>query len=130
MADRPARYDRVLAPAADAVDLQRRTLPESLESAVTGLTVAVAEADAGKESSFVEGHAGYLAAASGGERRDAVVEARHGDPTVGVVQAGQDLTQRVQRVGHGAAVSARVQVAVGARHDDVHRDQAFRRKRE
>ncbi len=44
----------------------------------------------------------------------AVVEAGNGDPTLGVLQPGQQLDQRIGRVYDRAPVAARVQVGVRA----------------
>ena len=53
----------------------------------------------------------------------ALVEAGDGDVAVLVVQRGQEARERRGGVGHGAAVEARVQVARGATHGHLRRDE-------
>ena len=55
------------------------------------------------------------------QRLYAVVETWQGDPAVGIVQAGQQRGERVQRVRHPAAERARVQVGVRTGQVDLAR---------
>ena len=55
---------------------------------------------------------------------DLVVEAGQRDPAVVIMQVGEQVGQRLQRVGHGAAERAGVQVALGAVHVDLGGDDA------
>ena len=60
---------------------------------------------------------------------DAVVEAGNGDAAGLVVDVGEDLRQDADRVGGGAAILARMQVAVGGVDGDLLADQAAQRRR-
>jgi hypothetical protein len=125
VANGDVRDDGVLPAAGDAVDLEGRPFPEALQRAEAPLAAGLGQAELAQVVGLVEGDGGDLPAALLRQLRNAVVEAGHGHRAVGVVQAGQDLAEHMQRVGHGPAVPARVQVGVGAPHRDVHRDQAL-----
>ena len=67
---------------------------------------------------------------SAGKLGDAVVEAGQRDAAIGVVQAGQHVGQHMQRVARGAAIHARMQVAIGAGDGDFLADQTAQRHRD
>ncbi len=125
MPDRDAGDHRVLPAAPDAVDVQGRPLPEALERGIARLPVRLRQPEVAQVLRFRKGDGGQLPAASRRERRDAVVEASHGDGPVAIVQAGQDRAEDMQRIRDRPAVAARVQVGVGALNPDIQRDQAL-----
>ena len=119
VAGRNVRDDGVLAAGGDAVDLKRRALPEPLERGEAGLADHLVETKTGAVGLLVEGDPADLRASRLRQFGDPVVEAIDGDPAVGAVQAREDVDERVQRVGDGAAEAAGVQVFIGTLDDDV-----------
>ena len=98
--------------ARQAVDLQRRAGGDALADGERLL--APGGRDARRRQELLLAHVGLgdLGALGVRQRHDVVVEARHGDAVVGVVQLGQDFDQRQRRVVHRAAVEPAVQVVV------------------
>jgi len=107
--------------AADAVELQRGPRPDPLVQAVVRLPPGLRRA--GHRRPFrrdplrAARQQGALLVVQGA---DVVVEAGDGHPPLGVVQPGQKLGQRLDRVVDGAAVVAAVQVAARAVDGQLH----------
>ena len=115
-----ARDDRLLASACvaagDAVELQRRPDPVALQERVALLARALGDADGVEIGALVEGDLADGLQLLRCDGRRAVIEALDRDRALGVVQAGEQHGQRLDRVRHRAAVAAGMQVLAGARH--------------
>ena len=104
--------------------------PEALERREPGLAVQRGDADLDAVGLLVEGHPRERIPVGDRERADVVVEAGDGHRAVGLVQAGEELRQRVQWVLDCATVPARVEIAPRAGDDDVEREEPLGRDRD
>ncbi len=127
---RDMRDHGVLAPGGDAVDLERGSFPQPFQRGVASLAEDGVDAETAAVRLLVEVDSCDLGTTLRRQLRDPVVEAVHRDPALARVQAGQDLHQRVQGVGDGAAEASGVEVVVGSLDHDVERGQALRGDRE
>src|SRR5690606_21653615 len=109
---------RALVAAADAVHLDRRPQPLADERVAAGLAEELAHADLAAVALLVERQGGDRRQGLRARLLDAVVEPGHGDPAA-VVQAGEELDEGVERVLHGSAVAAGVEVLARPAHPDL-----------
>ena len=105
---------RITAP--DAADIERRAATVALQGAVTFLAEQGFHANGLLVLLFVEGDAGNHVALFLRHFLHIVIEAGHGDASVLVRQAGNQLAEHVDGIGHRAAKMPGVQVAVGTCH--------------
>ena len=126
----PTRDHGERAAALHAVHLEGRARPEALERREPGLAVQRGDADLDAVGLLVEGHPRERIPVGDRERADVVVEAGDGHRAVGLVQAGEELRQRVQRILDRAAVPARVEIAPRAGDDDLEREEPLGRDRD
>ena len=110
---------RSLVAAPHAVDLERRPRPLALERRVAGLAERRRRADLREIRLLVVGQRGDRRALGARQLADLVVEPRHGHAAVGLVQRRDEPRHRVERIGHAAAVTARVQVLRGRRQREL-----------
>ena len=115
--DRLRALARVAAP--DAADVERRPAAVALQRRVALLAEHLVHVDGPLVGLLVEGHAGDHRLLVGRKLLYIVIEMRQGDAPVRVGDAGDELAERIDRVGHGAAEVARMEVAVGAGHFDL-----------
>ena len=88
--------------------------PTSLERAVAFLSHQGGHGKIGLELGLRERHLGEFRTLPVFQRLDGVIKSLDPDPAIRPFQTCQDRRQRVERVGDGAAVGARVQVAIGS----------------
>ena len=101
---------RTLVAAPQAVDFERGPRPLPLERRVPGLAERRRRPDLRQVGRLVVGQRGDRRALAGRQLADLVVEPGDGHAAVGLVQRGDQPGHRVQRIGHAAAMPARVQV--------------------
>ena len=89
-------------------------MPRAARAAPAGLAGRAIEPGSGQEPRLVETELVPSRGLSRAELDHVVVEARDPHPAPVVMQQGQDAAQRVDRVNHRAAVTARMQVDGGA----------------
>jgi hypothetical protein len=116
--------------APDAVHLEGRARPGALEGGVAGLAVEGVDLQVAHVARLVEVDGGDARAVVVGQVAHVVVEAVDRDLAVGAAHAGEDVGERVDRVGDRAAVHAGVEVAVGALDVDLQRAEPLERQRE
>ncbi len=114
----------------DSVDLQRRPGPQPLQCRQVALSEEFVDAEVQAIGRLVEVHCRELRALLLIHIGDAVVEPGNRDPTIGMVQPGEDRRQGMHRVGDGAAVPSGVQVPVRSGDLDVESQQALRPERQ
>ncbi len=112
-----------LVAARHAVEFAGGPRPDLFEHAEFLLARGHAEADVAEECGRVEPQSSPLLELLGAWLGYAVVEARHADSSVVVVQIGQDVRQGPDRVHRRAAVVAGVQIPAGPRDDHFRRRQ-------
>ncbi len=108
----------------DAVDLAGRARPEHFERGAVVFAGGHGEADIAEKFLVVECERLPLGANFVGEFGNPVVEARHGDAAVFVMQRGDDLREHPDRVHRGPAVHAGMQIPVRAGDGDLLAEQA------
>ncbi len=111
--------------AEQAVDIAGGSSPLPLERGVAILAHQSRHGQIGLEIRLRERHLGEFGAFPVFQRLDSVVKPRDPDLSIRPFQAGQDGRQGVERVGHGTAEGAGVQVAVGSLNVDLEVGQAL-----
>ncbi len=105
--------------APDAVHVERGAGREAFERRVVALGPHVVDADGVPPGRLVERKGGVGLALGRRQVAHVLVKPGDGDAVVVVVQAGNEATERVGRVVHGAAVVAGVKVPVRALQGDL-----------
>ncbi len=103
-----------LVTAPDAVHVQRRARPDGFEDRVALLRPRDVQSDRAQPGALVERKLADGAPLLVGELPDVFVEARNRNAVLMVVQPGDEPAQHADRILHGAAVHAGMQISVRA----------------